>query len=121
MRSKAGKAKAVAAARLLNQGRIAKRLKDASGVPAHVVGDGQDKAGCELTQGRSGTREGWRIGEELAAREQHVELSGALEHIAVPLLLDLGDMVGHAPEHLVHGFSRAAVLRHAEHSAASST
>ena len=54
-RAQAGEGKAVAAAGLLDEGGIAQSLEDAGGLASHVIRDGQDKAGGQLAEGRSGT------------------------------------------------------------------
>ena len=62
--AQAGEGKAVAAAGLLDEGGVAQGLEDAGGVAAHVIIDGQDKAGGELPEGSAGAGEGGGVGEE---------------------------------------------------------
>ena len=58
LRAQAGEGKAIAAAGLLDQGRIAQRLEDARRVAPHIIGDGQHKAGSQLAQRRTSPGKG---------------------------------------------------------------
>ncbi len=64
--------KAVAAAGLLDERGVAQGLEDAAGFAAHVVADGQHKAGSQLPERRARAGEGGRIGEEALGAEQLV-------------------------------------------------
>ncbi len=63
---------AVAAAGLLDEGGIAQGLEDPAGFAAHIIADGQDKAGSQLPEGGAGAGEGGRIGEEALGAEKLV-------------------------------------------------
>jgi hypothetical protein len=76
---------------------------------AHVIGDGQHKAGRQLPEGRARAGEGGRIGEEALAGQQVIKFAARL-HIAAPRLFHPGDMIGHPPEHFFHGLSRLAII-----------
>ena len=56
--------KPVTSAGLLNQSSIAQGLENPSRVAAHVIADGQHKAGCQLPQRGACAGEGGRIGKE---------------------------------------------------------
>ncbi len=81
---------------------------------AHVIGDGQDETGSQLSQGGAGAGEGGGIGEEFLGGEKVVIFEGAGIDIALPGFLDLGDVVGHPPEHLFDGLARFAVVTAAD-------
>ena len=108
--AQAGEGEAVAAAGLLDQGGVAQGLEDAGRVAAHIIGDGQDETGGQLAQRGARAGEGGGIGEEALAGKQIVKFAGALHDIAGPGFFDHGDVVGHAPEHLLHGFGGFAII-----------
>ncbi len=91
-------------------GRIAQRLENTRRIAAHVVGDGQDETGRQLAERRARPGKRGRIGEKLLAGQQHVELAGALQDIAVPGFLHPGHVVGDTPEHLLHAFGGLAIV-----------
>ena len=62
----------VAAAGLLDQGRIAQSLEDAIGPAPHIVGDGKDEAGSQLSQRRARAGEGRRVGEETQGSQRRL-------------------------------------------------
>ena len=68
--AQAREGEAVAAAGLLDQRGVAQGLEDAGGVAAHIIGDGQDKAGGQLAERRAGAGKGGGIGEKALAGQQ---------------------------------------------------
>ena len=64
---------AVAAARLLDQGRHAQGAENAVADLAHVILDGQHETGRQLPKRGAGAREGRAVGEETPLRQQVVE------------------------------------------------
>ncbi len=62
--TQAGKGEAVAAAGLLDQRRVAQGLENPPRFLAHIVFDGQDETGRQLSQRRAGAGEGRRVGHE---------------------------------------------------------
>ncbi len=98
-RAQAREREAVSAACLLDQGRVAQSLEDARTVASHIIGDRQNKTCRELTQRSPCTGKCRGIGEKFFACQQAIELFGALDHIAIPGFLHLGDVIGHTPEH----------------------
>ena len=87
--AQAREGEAVAAAGLLDQRRIAQGLEDAGRIAAHVIGDGQHKAGGQLAQRRAGAGKGGGVGEEALAGQQLVIIFGAFDDIARPSCLRL--------------------------------
>src|SRR5512143_2287948 len=110
MRPEAREREAVSAAGLLDQGGVAEGLEDTSGIAAHIVCNRQDETGGQLAKRRAGTREGGRIGEELFAAEELIELDRLRVHIAIPCLFHVRNMRGDTPEHLLDGFRGFAVV-----------
>ncbi len=100
---------AVAAARLLDERRVAQGLEDAGRVAAHVVDDGQDEAGGQLAQRRARAGEGRAVGEEAQLGQQAVEGVLGRGHVAAVVGFDQSDVVCHAPEHLLDRLGRLAV------------
>ncbi len=108
--AQAGEGETVAAAGLLNEGSVAQGLEDAGGIAAHVVVNGQDKAGGELSEGSAGTGKGGGVGEESLAGEQGVVFARERGDISGPFFFHFGDVVGDAPEHFFHRFGGLAVI-----------
>ncbi len=104
-----GEGKAVAAAGLLDESGVAERLEDAGGVATHVIINGEDEAGGELSEGSAGAGEGGGVGEESLGGEESVILAGEGVDISGPFFLDDGDVVSNTPEHLFNGLSRLPV------------
>jgi len=101
--------KAVAAARLLDQGRVAQRLEDTRRRAPHVIFNRQHKAGRQLAQRRARPGEGRAVGEEADVRQQLVEAVGPQLDIPGQLRFGAGHMAGHPPEHLMLGLGRLAI------------
>lgn len=108
--AQAGEGESVAAAGLLDEGSVAQRLEDAGGVTTHVVVDGQDKAGGELSEGGAGTGKGGGVGEESLAGEERVVLTRQRSDISGPFLFHFGDVVRHTPEHFLNGLGGLSVI-----------
>ena len=106
--------KAIPAAGLLDQRRVAQGLKDAVGPPAHVIRDGEDKARGELAQRRARAGEGGRIGEEAQAGEQRVEALFRGRRVIAVAPVRLGHGVCHAAEHALDRLGGLAVQPSAE-------
>jgi len=57
-----GEGEAIAAAGLLDQGRVTQGLENARAVTSHVIGDGQNKASSQLSKRRTRAGKGRRVG-----------------------------------------------------------
>ena len=98
--AQAGEGEAVAAAGLLDEGGIPQGLENPGGILAHIIGDGQHKAGGQLPQRCPGPGEGGGVGEEFLAGQQVDNIRWPGYHIFFQADFHFGDVIGHAPEHL---------------------
>ena len=108
----AGEREASAAAGLMDESGVLDGLEDG----CHRVFDGKHKAGGELLELSSGVHEGGRVGEELQAGDEAVEVARLSFHIGprVIALAGRGDVPSNAPEHLPRLFERYPIFALAE-------
>ncbi len=109
LRPQIGEGEAVAAAGLLDQGRIAEGLENAGRVPAHVVGYGNYETRGKLPEWGAGARKGGRVGEKAQAAQEGVKAVLRASHLVAVLVIRCGDRPGHPAEHAFHVLNRLPV------------
>ena len=108
-RAQTGERETVAAAGLLDQSRIAQRLENAGIFLPHVIADGKNETGSQLSQRGTGTGKGRGIREKLTVRQHFVVTNRGLHNVAAISLFRTGYVVGHTPEGSVNRFRRCSV------------
>jgi len=93
----------------LDQRRIAKRLEDPAGVAPHIVLNREHETRRQLPERRTSTGEGRRVWHKAHVGEQVIEESLSFACVAIPLLLDDGDVMGDAGEHTCHRLHSVAL------------
>ena len=110
-RPQAREGEAVAAAGLLDQGRVTQGLENTRAITSHIIGNRQNEAGGQLSKRRARTGKRRRVGKEFFTDQQTIIFGRTRDHIAAPSLFNPGDMIGHAPEHFLHAFRGPAIVR----------
>ena len=108
-RAQAGERETVATAGLLDQGRIAQCLENAGIFLPHVIADGKNETGSQLSQWSTGTGKGRGIREKLTVRQHFVVTNRGLHNVAAISFFRTGYVVCHPPEGSVNRFRRCSV------------
>jgi hypothetical protein len=92
----------------LDKGGIAQRGKNTVGSPAHIVGNGQHKAGSQLSKRRASAGKGRGVWKEGFGDQQMVKRLGRVQRMLFSFRVR--DVPGNPPEHFLDAFHGISVL-----------